>query len=208
MEGEYYMENITPEEIAKLELTWFRGKIVIVDDMTVFRNVIGILSKESVLGFDTETRPSFKKGIKNKVSIIQLASSGLACLFRIKKIGLPPELIQILANPSIVKAGVAVHDDIRYLKNINGFSPAGFVDLQGFVREYGISSSGLKKLAAIVLGVRISKSQQVSDWAAEELTEAQKIYAATDAWICREIYRTLITQKQKIGKGKDNIKIR
>lgn len=208
MAVEPYMESITPEEIVKLELAWFTGRIVVVDNMTVFRSVIDILGKESVLGFDTETRPSFKKGIKNKVSIIQLASSDLACLFRIKKIGLPPELIRILAEPGIVKAGVAVHDDIRFLKNINGFNPAGFIDLQSFVREYGISSSGLKKLAAIVLGVRISKSQQVSDWAAEELTEAQKIYAATDAWVCREIYKTLITQKHKLGKDKDSIKVR
>lgn len=202
------MENITPEEIVKLELAWFRGKIVIVDNMEVFREVISVLSKEPVLGFDTETRPSFKKGIKNKVSIIQLASSDLACLFRIKKIGMPQDLIRILANPAIIKAGVAVHDDIRFLKNINGFNPAGFIDLQNFVREYGITSSGLKKLAAIVLGVRISKSQQVSDWAAEELTEAQKVYAATDAWVCREIYNTLVSKKQKLGKNKDNTKIR
>jgi ribonuclease D len=208
MAGESYMENITPEEIVKLELAWFRGKIVIVDNMEVFREVISVLSKEPVLGFDTETRPSFKKGIKNKVSIIQLASSDLACLFRIKKIGMPQDLIRILANPAIIKAGVAVHDDIRFLKNINGFNPAGFIDLQNFVREYGITSSGLKKLAAIVLGVRISKSQQVSDWAAEELTEAQKVYAATDAWVCREIYNTLVSKKQKLGKNKDNTKIR
>ena len=89
------------------------------------------------------------------------------------------------------RAGVAVHDDIRFLKSVRKFSPGGFTDLQGFVKNYGIQSSGLKKLAAIVLGFRISKRQQVTDWEAEKLTEAQQIYAATDAWVCYEIYRKL-----------------
>lgn len=186
-----YPENITPEEILKYELSWFKGRIEVIDDMTSFRRVIPALKREKLLGFDTETRPSFKKGHRNKVSLIQLATKDLACLFRVSKIGIPDELAAILADPAILKAGVAVHDDIRYLKGINGFTPAGFVDLQQMVKEYGIQSAGLKKLTAIVLGFRISKSQQVSDWAAEELSEAQQIYAATDAWVCREIYHTL-----------------
>jgi ribonuclease D len=87
---------------------------------------------------------------------------------------------------------VAVHDDIRFLKGVKRFSPGGFIDLQGFVKDFGIQSSGLKKLAAIILGFRISKRQQVTDWEAEQLSEAQQIYAATDAWVCHQIYRTLV----------------
>lgn len=125
------------------------------------------------------------------MSLIQLSTEKLACLFRINKLGLPDELVSLLADPGVVKAGVAVHDDIRFLKGIKKFEPSGFVDLQGFVKNYGIQSSGLKKLAAIVLGFRISKRQQVTDWEAHELSEAQQVYAATDAWVCHQIYRKL-----------------
>ena len=144
-----------------------------------------------MLGFDTESRPSFRRGKKNRISLIQLASGNLACLFRINKIGIPEELISILTDPEVIKAGVAVHDDIRFLKNVKKFDPAGFVDLQTLVKDYGIQSSGLKKLTAIILGFRISKQQQVTNWNAEQLTEAQQLYAATDAWVCREIYKKL-----------------
>jgi ribonuclease D len=191
MENNTYRENITPEEIAEHELSWFKGEIVVVEDLSTFHRVIPKLMGVSVLGFDTETRPNFKKGRKNAVSLIQLSTEDLACLFRINKIGLPEELIRILSDPGVIKAGVAVHDDIRFLSGVKKFTPGGFVDLQNYVRDYGIQSSGLKKLTAIVLGFRISKRQQVTDWEAEQLTEAQQIYAATDAWVCREIYNKL-----------------
>lgn len=187
-----YRENISVEELKDYDLSWFTGKIVVVDSQEKFDGVITKLAKQKILGFDTETRPSFRKGRKNKVSLIQLSTGNLACLFRINKIGIPDQLAEILANPGIVKAGVAIHDDLRFLKNIRKFEPYGFVDLQKFVKEFGIDSSGLKKLSAIILGFRISKRQQVTDWEASELTEAQQIYAATDAWVCYEIYRKLI----------------
>jgi ribonuclease D len=186
-----FQETITVEELQDYDLSWFKGEIVIVDNLQIFNKVLPRLSKERVLGFDTESRPSFRKGHKNKVSLIQLATSNFACLFRINKIGIPEELVNILADPKIIKAGVAVHDDIRFLKKVRKFNPEGFVDLQRFVKDFGIQSSGLKKLTAIVLGFRISKRQQVTDWEASQLTEAQQVYAATDAWVCREIYNKL-----------------
>jgi ribonuclease D len=186
-----YLEEISAEELINFEMSWFRGEIVVVDNLTAFNKVISRIRNKKILGFDTETRPSFRKGRKNRVSLIQLATSDLACLFRINKTGIPQELADILADPEIIKTGVAVHDDIKFLKNIKKFEPAGFVDLQKLVKEYGIKSSGLKKLAAIVLGFRISKRQQVTDWEAEELTEAQQVYAATDAWVFYEIYKNL-----------------
>jgi ribonuclease D len=191
MENSRYLENITIEEIQNYELSWFKGEITIVDDLKTFSKVIPGLMKERLLGFDTETRPSFKKGHKNKVSLIQLATRNKAFLFRINKIGIPPELAGVLANPEIIKAGVAVHDDIRFLKSVRKFNPAGFIDLQSYVRNFGIQNSGLKKLTAIVLGFRISKRQQVTDWEAEVLSEPQQVYAATDAWVCYEIYKKL-----------------
>jgi ribonuclease D len=186
-----YQETITVEKIQDYDLSWFKGEIVIVDNQNTFSKVMPRLLKEKVLGFDTETRPSFKKGHKNKVSLIQLATGDLACLFRLNRIGIPDELVKLLANPEIVKAGVAVHDDIHFLKSVRKFIPAGFVDLQSFVKDFGIQSSGLKKITAIVLGFRISKRQQVTDWEADELSDAQQLYAATDAWVCQEIYRKL-----------------
>ncbi len=190
-----YLEEISAEELTNYEMSWFKGEIVVIDNLTAFSKVISRIRKKKILGFDTETRPSFRKGRKNKVSLIQLATSDLACLFRINKIGIPQELADILADPDTIKSGVAVHDDIKFLKNVKKFEPAGFVDLQKLVKEYGIKSSGLKKLAAIVLGFRISKRQQVTDWQAEELTEAQQVYAATDAWVCHEIYERLSGEK-------------
>jgi ribonuclease D len=193
-----YKENITVEELAKHELSWFKGEIVLVDNLKTFYEVIPRLLVSDLLGFDTETRPTFKKGRKNSVSLIQLSTGNLACLFRINKIGIPDELADLLSDPSVVKAGVAVHDDIRFLKGVRKFTPLGFVDLQNFVKDFGIQSSGLKKLTAIVLGFRISKRQQVTDWEAEQLTEAQQIYAATDAWVCHQIYKKLVNGSEKI----------
>jgi ribonuclease D len=191
MENNMYAESITSEDIKKCDLSWFKGEIVVIEDQNTFREVFPRLLDSGVLGFDTETRPSFRKGKKNKVSLVQLANEDLACLIRINKIGFPTELVDLLANPDIIKTGVAVHDDIRFLKSVKKFSPSAFIDLQQFVREFGIQSSGLKKLTAIVLGFRISKRQQVTDWEAERLTEAQQIYAATDAWVCYKIYMKL-----------------
>ena len=187
-----YKENITVEELAEHELSWFKGEIVLVDNLKTFFEVFPRLLGLDLLGFDTETRPTFKKGKKNSVSLIQLSTEDLACLFRINKIGIPDELVELLSDPSVIKAGVAVHDDIRFLKGVRKFSPEGFIDLQNFVKDFGIQSSGLKKLAAIVLGFRISKRQQVTDWEAEKLSEAQQIYAATDAWVCHQIYKKLV----------------
>lgn len=186
-----YRENITVEEIKELELSWFKGEIVVVDNFMTFNSVLPRLLSSELLGFDTETKPSFKKGRNNKVSLIQLANENIACLFRINKIGIPDQLSEILSDPRIIKAGVAIHDDIKLLSGIRKFVPAGFIDLQAFVKNYGIESSGLKKLAAIVLGFRISKSQQVTDWEAVHLSEAQQVYAATDAWVCHQIYNRL-----------------
>jgi len=186
-----YQENITVEELAGCELSWFKGEIVLVDNLKTFYEVFPRLLGSDLLGFDTETKPTFKKGRKNTVSLIQLSTGDLACLFRINKIGFPEELIKLLSDPSVLKAGVAVHDDIRFLKGVKKFAPEGFIDLQHFVKDHGIVSSGLKKLTAIILGFRISKRQQITDWEADQLTEAQLIYAATDAWVCHQIYSKL-----------------
>ena len=190
-----FKENIDKHELGEYPVSGFEGEIVLVDDYSKLEESISILKSASVIGFDTETKPSFIKGKKNKVALLQLSDSEKAFLFRINKIGLPSELVDILSDESISKVGVAIHDDIKGLKAIRNFKEGGFIELQDYVKEFGIVSSGLRKLSAIILGFRISKRQQVSNWESANLTEAQLIYAATDAWVCCEIYKKLDNQK-------------
>jgi len=187
----HYNESVTDDELRKLPLLQFEGKVTLVDDMQKFRHAINDMGRPRLLGFDTETRPSFRKGQRHKVSLLQLADDSRAWLFRLNMIGLPPELTILLADENIIKTGVAIHDDVKALRLLAPFEPAGFVDLQTVVAAHGIKQLGLKKLSAIILGYSISKSQQVSNWDAPVLTEPQQLYAATDAWVCRRIYLAL-----------------
>lgn len=184
---------ISPEEIAALELASFPGEIVVVEeDGPVMEQAVRYLRRQKVLGFDTETRPTFSpEQHSSGTALLQLSGSGKAFLFRLKKCGLPRSLAAVLSNPSVVKVGAATLDDVRGLQKITRFKPKGFVDLQNIVWEYGIRDKSVKKMAAIILGVKISKAQQLSNWEAEKLSEGQRRYAATDAWVCREMYLKL-----------------
>ncbi|MBU8891805.1 MAG: 3'-5' exonuclease domain-containing protein 2 [Bacteroidales bacterium] len=186
-----FAENLSNEEINDLALYQFEGGIFVIDTFDKLDYFFSLLNGQKVLGFDTETRPSFKKGKVNPVSLLQITTSNEAFLFRINKIGLPEEVKTILANPDIKKIGLAIKDDIKILREINDFKPEGFIDLQDYVEAFGIKAKSLKKITGIVLDKRISKSQQVTNWEKEELTEAQQIYAATDAWACLQVYRKL-----------------
>jgi len=186
-----FSEDLTDEDIHKLPVSQFSGRVLLIDTIEKYYSAIPDLKKCTLLGFDTETKPSFKKGKKYKVSLLQLADDHHAWLIRLNCIGLPQELADILSDFSIVKIGVAIHDDIKALKQIRPFEPGGFIDLQTVVGNHGIKQLGLKKMSAIVLGFTISKSQQVSNWEAPALTWPQQIYAATDAWVCRRIYLRL-----------------
>lgn len=188
-----FQEYITNQELDDLPLKVFEGEIVVVDQISKLRSAVNYLSKEKMIGFDTETKPSFKRGQVNQVALMQLATHKKAFLFRVNKIGLPESVKAILSNPEISKVGVAIHDDIKGLQRISRFTPAGFIELQQEVKDYGINDFSLKKIAGIVLGVRISKSQRLSNWESDELTEAQQCYAATDAWISFQILHSLST---------------
>ncbi len=187
-----FMSVISRDEIKALPLSSFTGEIIVVDDKETAAEAVDMLKGIDVLGFDTETKPAFRKGVTNGVALLQLATKDQAFIFRLNKTGLPSPLLSLLANKNIVKTGVAIRDDIKSLQKLAGFRSAGFVELQDMVKDYNITNSGLRKLAGIVLGIQISKSQQVSNWERELLTEAQLIYAATDAWVCHEIYHRLI----------------
>lgn len=189
-----YKISVSPEEIGALELASFPGVIEVIDtDGDAFHRALRYLKRQRVLGFDTETRPTFTpEQHSNGTALLQLSGSGKAYLFRLKTLGLPRPLAAILANPSITKVGAATLDDVKGLQKITKFAPKGFVDLQNIVWEYGIRDKSVKKMTAIILGVKISKAQQLSNWEAEHLSESQQCYAATDAWVCREMYLKLI----------------
>ena len=189
-----YRESIDKDELAELPLIQFEGNITLVESKEDYQASLDYLSQQTLLGFDTETKPAFKKGVVYEVALLQLATEERAFLFRLNKIGLPNGLKNILENPEIQKIGVAIRDDIKGLQKLNHFKPGGFIELQDHVKDFGIQDFSLKKLSAIVLGFRISKAQRVTNWEAPDLTEAQLIYAATDAWISHRIFESLNQQ--------------
>jgi ribonuclease D len=192
--------KISKEEIMTLPVLHFQGKIFLIDNFKDFNRYINRLYQKSIWGFDTETKPSFRKGQsnQNKVALLQLSSANECYLFRLNKIGIPDELINFLSDDSIIKVGLSIKDDNSALGKLRSFKKQGFIDLQSIVNFYGIEDLGLRNVAAIVLGQRISKSQQLTNWEADELTDAQKVYAATDAWACREIYLKLINNERAV----------
>ena len=188
-----FQSEITKEEVADLELIQYEGPIKLIDTEEDFLKEIPHINEQSVLGFDTETRPSFKKGVVYPTALIQISTLDQAWLLRVNRMGYPPELLDLLNREEILKVGLGLNDDLRRLKADFQFEPGGFLDLQQYVGAFRIEEKGLKKLSGIVLGRRISKSQQVSNWDSDLLTEAQLRYAATDAWICLKIYNRLRT---------------
>ena len=193
-----FVSKIKPEEIEKLNLASFNGETHIIDSLDKeFDNAIRYLKNKNIIGFDTETRPCFSPNQpKYGTALLQLSGAEKAFLFRINKIGMQPKLCRILADNKIIKVGAAVADDIKGLQKYQNFKPGGFVDLQKIVGDYGIKDKSVKKMSAIILGVRISKTQQLSNWEAENLSESQQRYAATDAWICREMYKKLMSSEK------------
>jgi ribonuclease D len=189
-----YRKTISRDELNNLPLDSFKGNIRIIEDLEGINEVLPILWKAKWLGFDTETRPSFRKGPNNRIALLQLATENEAFLFRINKIKLPDALVRILSDPDLIKVGAAIHDDIKGLRKYSDFVPAGFVELQNYVTDFGIESNGLRKLAGIVLNFRISKRYQVSNWENKKLSEGQIRYAATDAWISYKVYSVLENQ--------------
>jgi ribonuclease D len=188
---EIFASNITPEVIEKLPLVQFKGKIFLIDTLAGANKALSYMHDIRLLGFDTESKPSFKKGQYNKISLLQLATNDTSFIFRLNKIGLSNELVRLLSDKKIIKVGLSVKDDLRELHKLRYFQPEGFIDLQNYVEKFGIKDKSLKKLAALVTGNRISKSQQRSNWENVKLTDAQLSYAATDAWICYEMYLKL-----------------
>lgn len=184
--------------MEKLDFASFPGKIYVIDSVGAeFNRAIAYLRSQKIIGFDTETRPTFSPDQpRYGVALLQLSGPDKAFLFRINKMGMHRRLCNLLASDKIVKVGAAIHDDILGLQRKHDFKPSQFVDLQKIVWEWGIRDKSVKKMAAIILGFRVSKTQQLSNWEAESLSEAQCRYAATDAWVCREMYLKLLNSEK------------
>jgi ribonuclease D len=189
--------KISKEEINELPLNAYEGPVHLVKEDSQLAEVLPQLKKESILGFDTESRPSFKKGQSFPASLIQLGGEKDVWLFQLHNLKQRHELWKILASPRIIKAGVAIQDDIKKLQEIMDFKPAGFIEIATLTQRAGILNTGLRNLAGLLLGFRISKRAQVSNWAKANLTEAQIQYAATDAWVSRELYLHMINLKER-----------
>ena len=196
-----FIDKISNEQTALLPAVEFRGEIRIVEHERDIAAACKTLAEQPVIGFDTETRPSFRPGVTFRVSLLQLSTPTVCYLFRLNKIPLAKPILQLLEDRRILKIGADVAGDLRSLRQIRHVRDGGFVDLQGIAPEWGIGEKSLRKLSAIVLGRRVSKAQRLSNWEAATLTDKQQLYAATDAWVCTRIYEQLLrTPKKPIRK--------
>ena len=188
-----FKKSITNEELEELPVGGYRGIIVMVNHKDGIVEAMKSIMRCPVCGVDTEAVPSFRKGERHDVSLLQIATQDVVFLIRLNKTGVTPDIIRFLESPEICKVGIALKEDIHRLRlnNLHSIAPKKLIDLNEYCSKLGFESIGAKKLSALILGFRISKSQQTSNWEVYELTEAQRRYAATDAWICREIYLKL-----------------
>lgn len=190
-----FPQHIDKTTIQTLPLTSFDGEVIIVDDPAKVQEAVEYLSQFTVLGVDTEARPSFTRGVHYPTALVQVATMQRCYLFRLTHVGMPKELAHIFANPAICKVGLAFKDDLNGLRRRRDFKPANCVDLQSTVCKYGIMDLGLQKIFAIIFGQKISKAQQLTNWENSHLTPEQAKYASTDAWATLKIYLEL--QKTK-----------
>ena len=187
--------KISKAEINDLPLIAWEGEIQILESIEKMEAVAATLANESHLGFDTETRPSFKKGDYYPPALIQLATKHCVYLFRISETETFDPLLPILESPHILKTGVAIKDDIKELRAIKDFTPKGFIEIADITAKLGYENRGLRALAGLLLQGRVSKAAQVTNWACPKLNNKQVRYAATDAWISREIYRQAVAER-------------
>ena len=183
-------------QISSLPVAQFPGRIIVILTPGETEKAVRYLLSQPILGFDTETRPSFKRGHQHKVSLLQVSTPDTCFLFRLNHTGLTPALINLLEDRTVKKIGLSWHDDVNSLNKIGEFKTGSFIDIQDLVRELGIEDLSLQKLYANLFNQKISKRQQLSNWEADILSDKQKMYAATDAWACIMIYQEIIRLKE------------
>lgn len=184
--------SISKEDLNALPIRSYEGQTFLVNRREDLADAVASLRKETLLGFDTETRPAFQRGVSYPPALIQLAMPGRVYVFQILQLGDIRPLLDVLEDATILKAGVAITDDLKQLREVYDFRPGGFIEIGSLARGLNIHQTGLRSLAGMFLGFRISKKEQRSNWAKPELTPSQVTYAATDAWVSREIYLTLM----------------
>jgi ribonuclease D len=180
--------TISREAMAQLPIGRYEGKIVVVATPAELEEARADLQTETVVGLDTETRPSFRKGESHLPALVQLATARAVYLFQLRRTETHPPLADLLGEARIIKAGISLKDDLRALKRVFAFEEKNMLDLGTVARRAGLGQTGVRNLAGILLGFRIPKGTKTSNWAARELSEGQIVYAATDAWACRELY--------------------
>jgi ribonuclease D len=190
--------HISKAEINALPMRQYDGPVELIRTAGDAERIAGELKKETLLGFDTETRPAFRRGESYRPSVLQLATAHKVYLLQLKQTGLTAGISSVLADKNIIKAGISIRDDLKELRKLADFEPGGFVELARCAKKAGIKNLGLRGMGALLLGFRISKKEQVSNWAKAELTPSQIKYAATDAWLGRELYLYL-DQRSLIG---------
>ena len=183
--------SIEKQVINEMPVVSFPGHIHVIDSISQVKSAVNALHTASCVGFDTETRPTFKRGERHNIALLQLSTDSDAFLFRVNKTGIPAPLKQYLEDAEHIKVGVSTTDDFHQLSRVCDFTPRGFVELQQSVKQYDITDMSLQKIYAILFQQKISKGQQLSNWEATQLTEAQQRYAAIDAWACLRIYEYL-----------------
>lgn len=182
-------------KIKDLPRVNFQGRIIIVLTESEAEKAVNYLLKADVLGFDTETRPMFKKGKQNTVALLQVSTRDTCFLFRLNRFGLCPAVVRLLEAEGVKKIGLSWNDDVRSLHALGDFTPKGFFELQEHMKELGVEDMSLAKLYANLFGQRISKREQLSNWEADVLTSKQQGYAATDAWACVMLYEEYVRLK-------------
>lgn len=191
MNADKYIISIDKETVAVMPTLEYGGEISVIDTAELAHSALRELVQIPIVGFDTETRPSFRKGCVHKVALMQIYDGERCYLFRLNKIGICAELKAFLENPDIIKIGLSVHDDFNVMRRSGNIEPQGFIDIQNMVKEFDITDISLQKIYAILFGERISKSQRLTNWEAAELSPAQQAYASIDAMACLKIYRYL-----------------
>lgn len=184
------------KDIQNLPRALFEGRIIAIFSEAEADKAVDYLMAQKILGVDTETRPSFKKGQIHQVSLLQISTNDTCFLFRLNQIGLPDSLIKLLEDCGTTKVGLSLQDDLRQLNQRRNFTPGSFIELQKEVREIGIEDMSLQKIYANLFQQKISKNQQLSNWEADTLSPAQQLYAATDAWACLQIHEEVMKLKR------------
>ena len=179
---------LSREAMASLPIRRYEGRVCVVATRSELDDALADMRQELVVGFDTETRPTFRKGEHYLPALVQMATARAVYLFQLRRVDVIPGLAEILSEPRVTKAGVAVAYDLKSLKEVFSFVEKNVVDVGVVARRYGIEQTGVRNLAGIFLGCRVTKGARTSNWAATTLTPSQIVYAATDAWIGRELY--------------------